>query len=121
MDGRTLGYALAAGLATFLVVGVLVTELALSAIEFSLFVGLPVGAVAGLTVAAFVALGLADDATPGRRRAAFTLGVFGLVFLLVLAVELAILSRRLSISLPVAVLVAVGFALYAFVRATGPT
>lgn len=44
MQVRTLALALAAGLAAFLAVGAAVTELALRWIEFSLFVGLPVGA-----------------------------------------------------------------------------
>jgi len=112
MNGLALGDA-AAGLAVVSAAGVPVTELAVW-----LSGGLPAGGAVGAAAAALVALGVVGDAAPGGRRTVFTLAVFGLVFLLVLAVELVLLSRRLSISLPVAVLVAVGFALYAFVRAT---
>lgn len=51
MRSRSIGAALVAGIATFLVVGVAVTELAFAWIEFSLFVGVPVGLVAGPFVA----------------------------------------------------------------------
>jgi hypothetical protein len=107
MELRHVGLALAAGLATFLVVGVVVTELALPFIAFSLFVGIPVGLVAGLTVTVFVLLGLADELPTRRRRAAIAVGSFGVVFLLVFVVEAVILSTRNSVALPVAAIVGV--------------
>jgi hypothetical protein len=107
MDARNVGIALAAGLATFLVVGALVTELALPFIAFSLFVGVPVGFVAGLTVTVFVLVGLADDLATRRRRGAIAVGSFGVVFLLVFVVEAVILSTRNSVALPVAAIVGV--------------
>lgn len=116
MEGRTLAGALAAGLATFVVVGVLVTELALSAVEFSLFVGIPVGAVAGLAAFALVSLGLAADASPTERRAATAAAAFGVVFLLVVVVEAVVRSTRPAIALFVATVVGLGFAALAFVR-----
>ena len=105
MERRDVGLALAAGLAVFLVVGALVTELALPFIAFSLFVGIPVGFVAGLTATAFVLLGLADELPARRRRAAIAVGSFGVVFLLVFVVEAVILSTRNSVALPVAAIV----------------
>jgi hypothetical protein len=62
MTRKSLGYALAAGLAVFLTVGVAVTELAGTWVEFSLFVGLPAGIVAGAAAAAAVTVGLSDGA-----------------------------------------------------------
>lgn len=60
MHARTVAMALAAGVAVFLTVGASVTEFALGWIEFSLFVGFPVGlvavAVGPLSVRASVAL-----------------------------------------------------------------
>lgn len=85
---RSIGAALVAGIATFLVVGVAVTELAFAWIEFSLFVGVPVGLVAGAFVAAGVYLGLADDAPERRRRVALAVAGFGAVFLAVLLVAI---------------------------------
>jgi hypothetical protein len=119
MDGRDVGLALAAGLAVLLVVGALVTELALPYVEFSLFVGIPVGAVAGLTATAFVLLGLADDLPTRRRRAAVAVGSFGVVFLLVFVVEAVVLSTRNSVALPVAVIVGVFGGILAFMRTRG--
>jgi hypothetical protein len=81
---RNLALVVASGLASFLAVGVLVTELATPYIEFSLFVGLPVGLLAGVAVAAIVAVGLGPAAGPGRRRPALALGTFGVTFLVVL-------------------------------------
>lgn len=117
MDFRDIGIGAAAGLAVFVVVGALVTELALPYIEFSLFVGIPVGLVAGLTAFAFVTLGLADDVAPRHRRAALAVGTFGGVFLLVFVVEAVVLGTRNSVALPVAAVVGVGAGAFAFVRA----
>jgi uncharacterized membrane protein YGL010W len=117
MQVRDLAIGAAAGLATFLVVTVLVTELAAPAIAFSVLVGLPVGVVAGLTVLVFVALALADETRPRRRHLAVGVGTFGVVFLLVFVVEGIVLGRRPSIALPVATVVGLGFGVLAYVRA----
>ena len=119
MEGRDVGLALAAGLAVFLVVGALVTELALPYIEFSLFVGIPVGAIAGLTATVFVLLGLSDDLPTRRRRAAIAVGAFGVGFLLVFVVEAVVLSTRTSVALPVAVIVGVFVGILAFIQTRG--
>lgn len=74
----------ASGIAGFLVAGIVTTELVAPYIYFSLFVGIPVGLVAGVAVAAIVAVGLGPAAGPGRRRVALALGTFGVVFLLAL-------------------------------------
>jgi len=116
MELRDLATAGAAGVATFLVVGVVVNELALPFVAFSVLVGLPVGAVAGLTVTVAVALWLADDVGPRRRRVAVGAGIFGVVFLLVFAVEAVLLGTRLSVALPVATLVGLGAGVFAAVR-----
>lgn len=58
MQPRTVGYGLAAGVAAFLVVGVVGTELGTAAgVEFSLFVGIPRGLAAGVVAAAVVGVG----------------------------------------------------------------
>lgn len=74
--------ALAAGLAAFSLATVAVTEFAGPRIEFSLFVGLPAGVVAGLVAAVLVGGGLSRGR--GRRyRLALAGGVAGGAFLLV--------------------------------------
>ncbi|WP_123538827.1 hypothetical protein [Halosimplex salinum] len=112
MKLRTFGLALAAGVAVFLVVGVAVTEAALQWIEFSLFVGLPVGLVAGVTAAALVLLGVGDEVSLQRRRAAVALGVFGVVFLAVLVVVAGVFSvgtlHSLSLATAVGLLAGIG-------------
>ncbi|WP_415380962.1 hypothetical protein [Halosimplex sp. TS25] len=102
---RTLVLALAAGLAAFLAVGVAVTEVALRWIEFSLFVGLPVGLLAGVTAVALVITGLGTGVSHLRRRIAVTVATFGLAFLLVLAVTVGAFSVRNSHALALAVAV----------------
>lgn len=100
MRPRTLVLALAAGIAVFLVVAVVVTELALPYIEFSLFVGLPAGALAGLLAAAYVLL--RGDAEPPATFGALALGAFGVVFLTVLVVAVVGFAVRNSLAVPVA-------------------
>lgn len=84
MNFRSLGVTIAAGVATFLIVGVAVTELLQSSIEFSLLVGIPAGLIAGATVAAVVAWGVSEGAPAGRRRVAVAFGTFAVTFLVVL-------------------------------------
>lgn len=99
---RTVGLAVAAGVAAFLVVGVAVTELALAWIEFSLLVGLPAGLATGAFVAAATFLGLAEGAPARRRRAALSVGGFGVAFLAVLVVAAAVGGQGVVVSLVVA-------------------
>lgn len=84
MNRRLLGLTIAAGLATFLIVGVAVTELLQSRIEFSLLVGIPAGLIAGAAIAAVVAWGVSEGAPAQRRRLAVAFGTFGATFLVVL-------------------------------------
>ncbi|WP_135364083.1 hypothetical protein [Halosimplex halophilum] len=107
MHARTLAAAAVAGLAVFLAVGAAVTEFALRWIEFSLFVGLPVGLVAGATAAAAVVVGSGADASDRQRRVAAAVGAFGAAFLLVLAVAVGAFSLPPSRALTLATLVAV--------------
>lgn len=86
MNLKSLGLALAAGIATFLIVTVAVTELLAPRIYFSIFVGIPAGLLAGAAAAALVALGVADDAPAQRRRLARSFAAFAAVFLGVLVV-----------------------------------
>lgn len=95
-------FALGAGLATFVIVGVVVTELASDVIAFSLLVGLPAGLVAGLVVGAFVAVSLGDAAGPTRRRIGVGVGAFGITFLAVLLLATVGLGIRNSRALPIA-------------------
>ncbi|MFW6152986.1 MAG: hypothetical protein ACOC42_01365 [Halobacteriota archaeon] len=98
MDRRAIALATAAGVAAFILVGVTVTEVTMRWIEFSLFVGIPVGLVAGVAITMAVYLGLSRDAPAVRRRIALGLGTFGGAFLLVLALAIA-LDRTIITSL----------------------
>ena len=108
MNAKTLGLALAAGTAAFLLVGVAVTEFTQPWVEFSLLLGIPAGVAAGAFAAAGVYLGLADEAPARRRRVAGAFGGFGAVFLFAL-VALAGLFR-VGITLALGVAFAVGLA-----------
>ncbi|MFC7139547.1 hypothetical protein ACFQMA_06805 [Halosimplex aquaticum] len=99
---RTVAVALAAGLAAFLAVGAAVTEFTLRWIEFSLFVGIPVGLLAGLTAAAVVVAGLGTEVSHLRRRVAVTLATFGVAFLLALGVAVGAFAVRNSHALVLA-------------------
>jgi hypothetical protein len=81
MRARTLGYAAAAGVAAFLLAFVAVAELLAGTVEFSVFVALPVGVVAGVAAAALVLHWTGRDADAGHRRLARALGAFGVGFL----------------------------------------
>lgn len=101
MQARTVGLALAAGFAGFLVVGVAATEAVSGWIEFSVFVGIPAGFVAGAAAAAVVFLRLEDPA-PGRRRPAIAVAGFGVGFVLALLLAAGVLRLRNSVAIPVA-------------------
>ena len=88
MTLRSLGHALVAGIAAFLVVGIAVTELAAPRVEFSLFLGIPAGTVAGSVVAAVVVFRFRRE---GRDdRPALALAGSGVSFLLALLVGVAL-------------------------------
>ncbi len=109
-----MGLAVAVGLAVFVAVGAAVTEAASATIEFSLFVGLPAGFVAGIAVAAFVYLRL-GAADPGKRRPAIALTGFGAAFLVVLFGGVAV-GLRNSVALPIAGVVGVVAAIALYLR-----
>ena len=116
MTGRTLALAATAGVATFLLVGAAVSEVTMRWVEFSLFVGIPAGVVAGTAVTAAVAWGLAADRPTRRHRAALAAAGFGVAFLAVLVVVATVLRPGVVASLLVAVLVGFGVALGILVR-----
>ena len=105
MRVRDIGLALAAGIATFLLVGVLVTELTAARVEFSLFLGIPAGLVAG-TAAAAVVFARLGDPDPAKRRVALASGGFGVAFVGVLLLLAGGLGVRNSIALPIATVAA---------------
>ena len=102
MNLRRPVYTLGAGLAAFVIVGVVVTEIASTRIAFSLLLGLPAGLLAGLLVGAFVSLNLRSPPGSMTRRAAFGLGAFGVTFVIVLLSATIGLGIRNSRALPIA-------------------
>ena len=85
----------------FVVVAVVVTELASRAIEFSLLLGLPAGVLGGLLLGA-ITYGWLGDGDPERRRRGAALAAFGVVFLAVLVSLVVVANFRNSQALPVA-------------------
>lgn len=118
MNTRLLGLTLAAGLATFIVVGVAVTELLQSRIAFSLLVGLPAGLVAGALTAALVAWGVTEGAPAQRRRLATAFGTFGVGFLVVLIAG-SFLPVGMAFTIVIGVGVGIVVAIASYLRATG--
>jgi hypothetical protein len=112
---KYLSLALLSGIAAFLIVGATVTEFAQSWIEFSLFLGIPVGLVTGAVTAAAVYLGLADDA-PVSRRVAVSVAAFGVGFLIALVVFGWLLNIGVTTALIVSVVVALAVAVVAYLR-----
>lgn len=97
MNLETLGLVFGVAIATFLLVGLAVTELVQPWIEFSLFVGIPAGLLAGAITGALVVLGLRTEAPAQSKRVALAFAVFGLVFLVVVVgVNLAGLGMLIS-------------------------
>lgn len=114
MDIRAVVLAVVAGIAAFILVGVAVSESTSAAIEFSVFLGIPAGAVAGIAAAASV-YRLSGARDPATRRMALAGGGFGVVFLLV-ALPGVVLGIRGSITLPVATAAALAGAAAAYLR-----
>ena len=116
MTLKLLGYALAAGVAAFLVVGVTVTELAAARIDFSVFVGIPAGVVAGMAVTAAVAFELADVDSPQRYRLAGAVAGFGVGFLAAVIVLSGLVGLGVVLSMALGVVVGLVAALVSYVR-----
>lgn len=116
MNGKSLGLALTAGVATFLIVGVAITEFAQPWVEFSLFLGIPVGFVAGAFTAAAVYFGLADDELAQRRHIAGAFVGFGVVFLIVLIALGSLLNLGVTFALGIAFVVGMLVGIGAYVR-----
>ncbi|MFB6142933.1 MAG: hypothetical protein ABEJ30_06275 [Halorientalis sp.] len=116
---RTLALSLAAGIATALLVTVVVTELAAPRIAFSLFLGIPAGLAAGALATAAVAFGLGQS--PASRRYALAAGAFGGAFLLALVAVAAILETGTVVALAVAVVVGLLAAGVTYWRVAGRT
>lgn len=115
MNYRTIAVALVAGIASFLVVGIAVTAVAERWIEFSVFVGLPAGLVAGAIAAAAVSLGLGEGAPAERRRLALAFGLFGAGFLATLVV-LAVAGQGVVLSTAAGVAVGIVAAVAGYLR-----
>lgn len=97
---------LVVAVAGFVAVGVVVTELVSSAIEFSLFVGLPAGALAGVFLGVATYAWLGSEVATARRRGA-ALAAFGTVFSLALIVAVLVANLRNSQALPLAAVLGV--------------
>jgi hypothetical protein len=116
MTLKSLGYALVAGIAAFLVVGVTVTELAAARIEFSLFVGLPAGIVVGAAVAAAVAYGLRGEPTSRQHRLAGAVAGFGGGFLAALVVLSGLVGLGVVLSMGLGVVIGLMAAIVSYLR-----
>lgn len=106
MHARTFGLAGLSGIAAFVLVGAVVTELLSQVIEFSLFLGIPAGLLAGVA-AAFVVYARLDDPVQARRRPAIALAGFGAGFVVTLALGNLVVGLANSIALPAAAVVGV--------------
>ena len=106
MRARTAGLAALAGVAAFVVVAVATSELVAPQIAFSVFVGIPVGLVAGVAAAAVV-LARLEDPSPARRRPALAVAGFGVAFVVVALLAVGPLSLANSVAIPVATVVGV--------------
>ena len=116
MTLKSLAYALVAGIAAFLVVGVTVTELVAARIEFSVFVGLPAGVVAGTAVAAVVAYGLGEETTLRQRRLAASIAGFGVGFLAAVIVLSGLVGLGVVLSMGLGVVVGLAAAVVSYRR-----
>lgn len=117
MRFRSVGFALVAAVAALLVVGVIATEIGTAAgIEYSLFVGIPAGLVAGVATAAFVFERL-ENPEPAGRRQAVAVAAFGLVFVAALLVGVLGAGFQNSVAFPIAAVMAAVAAAGAYIRA----
>lgn len=121
MNSKSLVLAASGGLATFLLVGGAVTAIIEQWIEFSLFIGIPVGLLAAVLAAGGVAIGLSEDATTKQRIAKIVAG-FSLGFLLSLAVLLLVWNGGITVSLGISIGIGlVAAVLVDWIRPSNPT
>lgn len=116
MNVKSVGLALAAGIAAFLLVGITVTEIAQSWIEFSLFLGLPAGFAAGAFTVAAVYRGLAGDSPSQRRHITGAFAGSSTVFLVVLIVLSGLLNLGVTLALGIAFVVGLLAGIGVYVR-----
>ncbi len=114
------GVATAAGLTTFLLATVAVTSLFERWIEFSVFVGLPAGLLAGVLAFGAVAYRLAGAAPARQRRLVGAVGGFSAAFLLSLLGLMIGFGGSVALSIGVALLVGVIGLLIGYVTAFQP-
>ena len=100
-------YALGGAVASFIIIGTLVTEVLRGTIAFSVLVGLPAGIIVGIIVGVFVSWSLGPGTSPRRRRLAVGIGAFGVTFVVVLLLVAGGAGIRNSLALPVAALAGV--------------
>ena len=105
MTARSVALAIGAGFATFLVVGVVVTEVAGHWIAFSLFIGLPAGAIAGALATAAVTAGLTGDVPDRHRRVVGGFAGFVVGFVVGIAASARLLSSGMTLSIVVGAVV----------------
>ncbi|WP_080508421.1 hypothetical protein [Haloparvum sedimenti] len=98
---------LGVGLTAFLVATAVVTELAASAVEFSLFLGLPAGLVAGVVAAGLAHRRLSRVASPPVRGALAGVAAVSYAALALFAVRYAVSAARPFLSTATVVIVAV--------------
>lgn len=119
MNMKSLSFALVAGIAAFVLVGVAVTALLEPRIEFSVFLGIPAGLVAGAIAAGAVYLGLGDDVPAERYRVALAFGMFG-AGLLVSLVVLAFAGQGITLSIVAGIVVGLVAAAVGYLRGKKP-
>ena len=99
MSTRNALVALGVAISTFLVVAVVVTELASSTIEFSVFLGLPAGILAGLIAAVATWRLLQASPSDRARRTTAAIAGFGYAVILLAAVRYVVAPTRAVLSL----------------------
>lgn len=113
---QTFGASLLAGVATLLVVTIVVTELAADEIEFSLLVGLPAGLVAGAVVGGIIYVA-ARRRRPGPAQLAASLVMgFAAGFMIAYFVAVVVIEIETMDAMGAAAVVGVVTAILSFVR-----
>lgn len=121
MNAKSIGLALAAGLAVFLIIGIAVTEFAQTWIEFSVFLGIPAGLATGVFTATAVYLGLADDVPAQRRHITEAFVGSSTAFLVVLIVLGGVLDLGITLTLGIAFVVGLVAGIGVYIRGSkGP-
>lgn len=102
--------------ATALLVGGAVSALLEPWIEFSLFLGIPAGLLAGVVAAGGVAAGFVVENSPVRTQIAMGVAGFSLAFLLSFGGVLLVLDAGVVISLGLSVVLGLVGGVFAYVR-----